>query len=752
MVENLSSFHCFLLLFTSLLKVVATYFQEFIRGLDYTLCREQTEKIQQLGLADKLVQSMLDEAANVTPGQAHDFRAFRINWLRVECILSAVSSVVYIDTVKPFVARFNNIVRHSQYGEVLELLEEYVSWKPLWYFAKMVEDEAVKAVNLGIAATPGLQPTRSVVFLKLCKYWSDNVSAHTPEMKPVIGGGCVSLAKTMLERITARILTELNDIAYMYSSFDDQLNDKNAAYEQLRQLKQWKPPKGFVEPTPPGLESDFVNVTRLGKLQEKESVTFQLCSALNSIVTLSIYDTVFTPREFLREKISDYLGQFLSGIAGSENAIHPPTVIEKKISSFCSVFQLVENYVDFDISNVYREVFIKNVWYPQVGDLLKIENSEDTKLIQELKLVDTKSLFKPLVLFYSNFATQRLAATGIVWAPVRLAFVSTKEVKGTSPAENYADICELEALCRVIGPYGIRLLDREILKYIADHYIPLIQNALASNQRSCEVLNDQYLHEGVVDHIKTFKDLDPFINICSALGLTLKFRELMYQALGNVVKQKIPFIHDVVSATFDQYTRNTFMVPDYLSIDLLAKYSGVDVGIADQMLKSYIGKALLRPENGAVLCSNLPAIFAASFVTKFWGEATKCYKANAEAFVNNAHVLTTTIHTLILSSKVYSSPNENLQEIINPLSNFIEISSNLLLRLTKMGSKNYAKIFGTAVTDLGTMYMFLDRFVEESNLLTVEHLENCLPFALMRSMYKQIYDLKVKKNVDLDDL
>jgi hypothetical protein len=235
----------------------------------------------------------------------------------------------------------------------------------------------------------------------------------------------------------------------------------------------------------------------------------------------------------------------------------------------------------------------------------------------------------------------------------------------------------------VLGPYGVRLLDREILKYISKEYVPLTLGMLQANQKPCEILNEHYFDDSVFDALKNFQNLEPFTVACSALGLTLKFRELLYTALGNVTRQKIPYIYDVVSSTFNQYTRNTFMVPDYIAIDMLAKYVGVNVGTADQLLKSYIGKAFAKHENGLTLSAQLPTLFAASFATKFWAEATKCYRANVEAFQNNAHVLSSTIHDLILSIKVTNTTNENLQEIINLLARFVEISSTIFLKLSK---------------------------------------------------------------------
>lgn len=51
---------------------------------------------------------------------------------------------------------------------------------------------------------------------------------------------------------------------------------------------------------------------------------------------------------------------------------------------------------------------------------------------------------------------------GITYSPSRKSFVS----KSSAPlkAELYADLSEMKALATLVGPYGIKLIDREILK------------------------------------------------------------------------------------------------------------------------------------------------------------------------------------------------------------------------------------------------------------------------------------------------
>lgn len=55
-------------------------------------------------------------------------------------------------------------------------------------------------------------------------------------------------------------------------------------------------------------------------------------------------------------------------------------------------------------------------------------------------------------------------AGNIVFSQVRKGFVSRG---GTSfKAELYADIVEFQSLCHLLGPYGVKAIDREVLKNV----------------------------------------------------------------------------------------------------------------------------------------------------------------------------------------------------------------------------------------------------------------------------------------------
>ena len=64
----------------------------------------------------------------------------------------------------------------------------------------------------------------------------------------------------------------------------------------------------------------------------------------------------------------------------------------------------------------------------------------------------------------------------------------------------------------------------------------------------------------------------------------------------------------------------------------------------------------------------------------------------------------------------------------------------ILLKQAQQPPRQVEKV----VQSLPSVLIFMDKFVEDSPFVTQEVLEACLPYALLRSMYKQLYDTKTQ--------
>jgi hypothetical protein len=71
----------------------------------------------------------------------------------------------------------------------------------------------------------------------------------------------------------------------------------NAAYPLLIKRKDYKPAKDFVPPETPGVESEYKRRQQLDRLRLYERNAWQLCSVLNEVESMVIFDHKFTPRE-----------------------------------------------------------------------------------------------------------------------------------------------------------------------------------------------------------------------------------------------------------------------------------------------------------------------------------------------------------------------------------------------------------------------------------------------------------------------
>jgi len=289
----------------------------------------------------------------------------------------------------------------------------------------------------------------------------------------------------------------------------------------------------------------------------------------------------------------------------------------------------------------------------------------------------------------------------------------------------------LKSLCSLVGPYGVKLIDREVLKFILSN-VNGIKEYLSHNKQALEDLSKNYYNEPACNEsLRKLKDVDGFILKSIAIGNALNFRALLREALRQVVEERVPFIYNTVQTGFREYRTNTFMANDLLPLDCLALDCGLDVGTADQALKKFLSKAIGAADQP--LWDLLPLMYAASFTSTVWKDAQ--FKAVIEGHLNNAHTLARCINDLIVTFRSTTTTSVDEKEIINLLRIFVEVSSVIILRMARAPAKQDKH----GPIDYPSIVIFMDLFVEHSPLLTRDIIENCIPYSLLRNEWKSIY-------------
>jgi len=721
-------------------RIIQAYYLEYLQGTDYVDFEKQVNKQATTGDAGPILQDMLRELSGINvqsfvadSSMEYNFQALRLNWYRVEARLSATSSTITVNQVKDLAQRGRLIYIHSRnVDQIEEQIEEYASLKSLWYFRDLLLETFEKSI------VEGQNALFCMSYLNLVSEFPENATPFLPEEREFIGPECVKLAQVLLEKVTDQAVKSLSEISKNYLAYNDQLKHENAAYPLLLRVKDHKFDKNFVPPIPPGEESQYKIRADLEGMRQTQRNLWQLCAAIQEFVDIAIYDHKFIPREFLRDKLATYMRSFIKQavlVDTQNHVMQRPSVLETQLQMFFASVQLIENYVDLDIGELVREVCLKQCYNKSLSEVNKIDWTAEG----ELSWGTDVHLIKYMSKWYGEFVSKRLSTPGICYSANRKAFIS----RATMPfrAEEYSDLAELEALCRMIGPYGVKSIDREIMKFIVDN-ITGIRGVLRANKQALEQVAQHY-QKDVAPQIKTLKDVDEFVNRSIAIGNALQFRALLHEAQKYTAEKDIPYIQRLIRMIFEQYPRNTFMKPEFLEMDALAFSVGLDVGTADQALKAILSK--LIGEQDRALWKLLPFMYATSFIcSKTWGEAQ--YHSTVEAHANNAHTMTLTINALLVAvESTWTEGDET--EIIALLKKFVEVSSCILLRQAQQPFNATRKL---GIESFPAIMIFMDKFIQDSPLLTQNVLEECMPYSLLRSMYKSLYEMSKEKGKKKD--
>lgn len=363
-------------------KIIVSYYLEFMAGADLSAAQSLLDTQfasaagpQIAGLLQAIIQDLqqVNVEAYESGRYVPTFKNLRDNWLRVEALMSAPNSTAPIARYKQLSHRFHLIHLHSRFADSIEdLLEEYANSRALWYYKESLFNQQANLFDSIIVDGPD-QPIHATSFLRLLAAAPLNATHFWPEERDLIGAEAVNIANNGLVKIANRIVSILHTVATQYIANDYQMADANAAVPLLRKRKDWKPPKDWQPPTEPGSESAFKNrsTQTMETLRLYQRNAFQLCTALNEVLDISIHDTSFVPREYLRERLAANLRTFMrkATTSGGEGLVQRPTVLEMQIRVYLSVICLVENYVDIDVGDMLREVLVGEAYARPLGKI-----------------------------------------------------------------------------------------------------------------------------------------------------------------------------------------------------------------------------------------------------------------------------------------------------------------------------------------------------------------------------------------------
>jgi hypothetical protein len=365
---------------------------------------------------------------------------------------------------------------------------------------------------------------------------------------------------------------------------------------------------------------------------------------------------------------------------------------------------------------------------------------------------DPESVVSRVADFYVGLVEQHVSSTvpsgssvagNICFSSFRQSFVrNLSGQKGPVPlhAELFTSPAELKALCSLIGPQGVRVIDARLLAVVQKR-VGQIKNILSADRAPLtELSHDDYQKDHWFSITQRMAGLDDLMEHSVRVGIALYMRQLLRQALGEVSAEVVPHMKEVVKLAHDQYPENTYGQKEFAPLEVIADDLGLDVGAADHALKAALAGLKVNADDSR-LWDLLPFAYGAVLTSAGWKRAD--YIPHLDAYSNNAHVMAFAIQKLILcfQSNIVTAPTDG-SPIETSLKQYLHCSSFILLRMKLMESAEFREY------PLRAMLVFMERFIEGSDHLERSMLQSCLPYALLHAAY---VDMSLGRNRASDE-
>ncbi|XP_041365275.1 nck-associated protein 1-like isoform X2 [Gigantopelta aegis] len=713
-------------------QVIQRYYVQFLSGYDAV---HLNQLIQNLAMCPEdesvILSSFYNTISAVTVKQVEenelfDFRGLRLDWFRLQTYTSMSKAGLMLQDHQVLAKQMNTIVFHTKMVDYLdELLIETGDLSIYCFYTTLFEHQFKQCMEFPA------QHRFSIIFPMICGHFMNATHPLCPEERHSIGTTSVQYAHWFLKEMSEEVNQVITAICEEQCMLSYKLLPKHSAALIMKSSqKNKKVKKGDKkevkdkEPEKPGQESKRKyreNFTRMDKLH---MALTELCYAINYSNIIQVWEHGFVPREFFLQQLELRFNKALVGMMmynPETNEIAKPSELLNGVRAYMSVLQCIENYVHIDIARVFNNVL------PQ--------QTQPTDSTGE------KTITSNYTNWYLEVLLRRVTVNPgqIVYSPRYKAFVSIFS-EGQLPfaAEEYADITELRALAELIGPYGMKYMGERLMLNIASQVDELkklvIQNKDILLQLRTSFDKPDTMRELCrklqTSHKNAPSDVDIVLMRMIIVGVLLSFRSLAQEALRDTLEDRIPFLMGSIRDLHHYVPSTKEALPTSLKqqvVNELASSAGLQCNV-DPTLCNALRTLKIEHAEDEYTVACLLMVFIAVSIPKLARTDIAAYKASLEGHQNNAHCLAKAINALAGAMFTNHGPGD----VEDRLKEFLALASSSLLRLGQEHDKEVIK-------NRESVYLLLDQIVQESPFLTMDLLESCFPYALLRNAYHTTY-------------
>lgn len=652
----------------------------------------------------------------VEDNELFDFRGFRLDWFRLQAYASVSKAGLVLRDHQDLAKHMNTVVFHTKMVDYLdEMINECGDLSIYCFYTTLFEHQFKQCMEFPA------QHRFSIIFPMICAHFMNATHELCPEERHSIGTTSVQYAHWFLREMSEEVNQVITAICEEQCILSYKLLPKHSAaiiLAHVQKKKSKNKEKKEKEPEKPGQESVRKNRETFTRMDKLHMALTELCYGINYCNMIQVWEHGFIPREFFLQHLEGRFNKALVGMMmynPETTEIAKPSELLNGVRAYMNVLQGLENYVHIDIARVFNNV-----------------------LPQQTQSTDASGE-KTITANYTNWYLEVLlrratCQTGqIVYSPRQKAFITVATADGQQnfAAEEYADLTELRALAELIGPYGMKFLGERLMLSIASQ-VDELKKIVVANKETLTQLRTSFDKPEMMrelsrklqmPHKNSPSDVDIVMTRMIIIGVLLSFRALAQEALNDVLEDRIPFLMGSIRDIHRHMPDNR----DSMVVNELASSAGQQCNVDPTLCNAL---RTLKSEHSedeySIAC--LLFVFVAISIPKLARHELSVYRASLEGHLNNAHCLAKSVNALAGALFSLYGPGDTETR----LQEFLALASSSLLRL---GSENEKE----AVRNRESVYILLDLIVQESPFLTMDLLESCFPYALLRNAYNAVY-------------
>ncbi|XP_012683452.1 nck-associated protein 1-like [Clupea harengus] len=646
----------------------------------------------------------------VQNGEAFDFRALRLDWLRLQAYTSVAKAPLSLKEY-PDLAKIMNLAQfHTRMIDNVDgLLQETAELSILCFYPRVFE-------KMFFQSSEDVTMQRYLMaFPLLCSHFNEGGHPMCPEETEATEKRSLKLSVTFLEEIAKQTCAVVLEICAEQCNLNDQLLPKHCgetiSRARNKKLKKPMPKKGEIQKDKPGTESQRKDRGIVTNMDKMHLTLSELCTAFAHYPDFTVFNHSIIPAEFLISQFEIRLTKIIVQMANynqTTQEISRPSDLLAGVQAYTTSLQTLNRYVNMDVARLVRNV-----------------------LLQQTQPLDSRGN-RTITTLYTNWYLESLlrqASSAVIrHCPTLHCFVNqTTEAEQSFRAEEFSDICELQALAQLLGPYGLKFLSENLMWHITSQVAELKKLVVENMDTLVQMRAKFDKPEEMSSLQKKLTGCENVLKRMTIIGVILSFRAMAQDSLGDVMHMRCPFLMGSIESL------RTFVSPDTdikdtLSVYELASAAGLRCSIDPTLVAAIAG---MRTDNSSkedeCKLASLLLIFIAVSLPTLALDVNSFYSREYGGHQNNIHCLALGINHL--SAAMFTTQNENIQQ---HLKEFLLVASSTLLHLGQSVEK-------AEVKNRDSIYILLHLIVQNSPFLTQDMLESCFPYVLLRNAYREVY-------------